>query len=85
MRLELQQLGDRAQCSYQLLEEAAAQYQTTHHALKKLERGPADASLFFSECWNAHWTDTHEFIEEKLAREARDRKDLETALENDIE
>jgi hypothetical protein len=50
MRLELQQLEDRTQCSYQLLEEAAAQYQKTYHALKKLEKGPADAFFFSSEC-----------------------------------
>jgi hypothetical protein len=85
MRLEVQQLEARTQCSYQLLEEAAAQYQKTHHALKKLEKGPADALFFFSECWDAHSTDTAEIIEKKLAREARERKDLQTALENDVE
>jgi hypothetical protein len=61
-----QQLEIRTECSYKLLEEAAAQYKKTHHALQKLENGRANIGLF-SERWDTRWTEPDEFHDERYA------------------
>jgi hypothetical protein len=84
MRSKLQQLEGRTECSYRLLEEAAAQYHKTHHALTKLEKEPVNARVFF-EIWDTNCDEIENCNAKKLARKAQERRDLQIALDNDVE
>jgi hypothetical protein len=80
-RSRLQQLEARTECSYQLLEEAAAQHTQTQLAFAKLdEREPETRRAF--DCFFVDRTGNDALVDEQQVQQ---RTELRLTLDNDAE